>query len=127
MTCQFIDAHGDQCDKCGKLINAIELVNPKCQICKNIPEIKTSEHLFLDLPNIKQKSSIPLSTIVQTWFKKSSNNGHWTNTAKTITESWFNEGLKPRCITRDLKWGTPVPLEGFTDKVKKLLAQSLQD
>jgi len=25
--------------------------------------------------------------------------------------------LKPRCVTRDLKWGTPVPLEGFTDKV----------
>ncbi len=26
-------------------------------------------------------------------------------------------GLQPRCITRDLKWGTPVPKEGFKDKV----------
>eukprot|EP01017_Pseudomicrothorax_dubius_P036670 TRINITY_DN5274_c0_g1_i1.p1 TRINITY_DN5274_c0_g1~~TRINITY_DN5274_c0_g1_i1.p1 ORF type:complete len:348 (-),score=83.72 TRINITY_DN5274_c0_g1_i1:157-1200(-) len=26
-------------------------------------------------------------------------------------------GLKPRCITRDLKWGTPVPLEEYKDKV----------
>ena len=34
-----------------------------------------------------------------------------------ITEAWLNEGLKPRCITRDLKWGTPVPLEGYTEKV----------
>ena len=25
--------------------------------------------------------------------------------------------MKPRCITRDLKWGTPVPLEGYEDKV----------
>ena len=25
--------------------------------------------------------------------------------------------LKLRCITRDLKWGTQVPLDGYTDKV----------
>ena len=43
--------------------------------------------------------------------------GNWSNNAKNITKAWLAEGLKPRCITRDLKWGTPVPLEGFTDKV----------
>ena len=41
----------------------------------------------------------------------------WTNTAKSITESWLKEGLKPRCITRDLKWGTKVPFEGCENKV----------
>ncbi|MFQ6105601.1 MAG: methionine--tRNA ligase, partial [Candidatus Hydrothermarchaeaceae archaeon] len=30
---------------------------------------------------------------------------------------WINEGLKPRCITRDIKWGVKVPLEGYEDKV----------
>jgi methionyl-tRNA synthetase len=29
----------------------------------------------------------------------------------------MEQGLKVRCITRDLKWGTPVPLEGYQDKV----------
>lgn len=29
----------------------------------------------------------------------------------------MKEGLKPRCITRDLKWGVPVPLDDFKDKV----------
>ncbi|KAF3975067.1 hypothetical protein CMV_001672 [Castanea mollissima] len=29
----------------------------------------------------------------------------------------LKEGLKSRCITRDLKWGVPVPLERFSDKV----------
>ncbi|CAF5147440.1 unnamed protein product, partial [Rotaria sp. Silwood1] len=53
---------------------------------------------------------------VQSWFHKSSSTGHWTNTATTITEAWFKEGFKPRCITRDLKWGTQVPLEGYKDK-----------
>ena len=34
-----------------------------------------------------------------------------------ITNTWIRDGVKSRCITRDLKWGTPVPLEGYTDKV----------
>ena len=43
----------------------------------------------------------------------------WTRNAKEITRSWLNmeEGLKPRCITRDLHWGVPVPLEKFKEKV----------
>lgn len=45
----------------------------------------------------------------------------WTHNARVIANSWVKEGLKPRCITRDLKWGTPVPLEGYTDKVAHLI------
>ncbi|CAF1063255.1 unnamed protein product [Adineta steineri] len=107
--CKYNDARGDQCDKCGKLVNAIELVEPKCQICRNTPQIKKSDHLFLDLPKLQPE--------VRSWFDKSCKTGHWTSTASSITEAWLNEGLKPRCITRDLKWGTQVPLEGYTDKV----------
>ncbi|CAM4774014.1 unnamed protein product [Rotaria magnacalcarata] len=107
--CKYVDARGDQCDKCGKLINAVELVEPKCQICRSTPQIRKSEHLFLDLPT--------LSPDVQSWFQNSSKTGHWTNTASAITEAWLKKGLEARCITRDLKWGTPVPLEGYTDKV----------
>ena len=44
-------------------------------------------------------------------------NGLWTNNSRVITKAWIRDGLKPRCITRDLKWGVPVPLEGYTDKV----------
>ena len=43
--------------------------------------------------------------------------GEWTHNARVIANSWVKTGLEKRCITRDLKWGTPVPLEGFTDKV----------
>ena len=42
---------------------------------------------------------------------------NWSSNAKNITKGWLADGLKPRCITRDLKWGIPVPLEGYTDKV----------
>lgn len=41
----------------------------------------------------------------------------WTHNARVITKAWLKEGLKSRCITRDLKWGVPVPLEGFENKV----------
>ena len=41
----------------------------------------------------------------------------WTTNVRQITNAWVQEGLKPRCITRDLKWGIPVPLKGFEEKV----------
>ncbi|GAB1609435.1 methionine--tRNA ligase, cytoplasmic-like [Argonauta hians] len=107
--CGFEDARGDQCDKCGKLINAVDLVKPRCKTCSNTPIVKSSQHLFLDLPTLEPELKKHLDTV----FPK----GIWTNNAKVITNSWLRDGLKPRCISRDLKWGTPVPLEGFTDKV----------
>jgi methionyl-tRNA synthetase len=51
------------------------------------------------------------------WVKKSSKKGDWSQNSIRTTEAWIETGLKPRCITRDLKWGTPVPKPGFTDKV----------
>ena len=43
--------------------------------------------------------------------------GSWSQNAIQATNAWLKEGLKPRCITRDLKWGVPVPHENFRDKV----------
>lgn len=109
--CKYDDAGGDQCDKCGKLINAPELINAWCKTCKAKPSLKSSNHLFIDLPKLQPE--------IEGWFKESTeaSNSSWTQTAKVIAGAWLKEGLKPRCITRDLKWGTPVPLEGYTDKV----------
>uniref|UniRef100_A0A8C5PFC3 Methionine--tRNA ligase, cytoplasmic n=1 Tax=Leptobrachium leishanense TaxID=445787 RepID=A0A8C5PFC3_9ANUR len=107
--CKYDEARGDQCDKCGKLINAVELKSPQCKVCKETPVIKSSKHLFLDLPKLEER--------LQKWLDKTLSAGDWTSNARYITRSWIRDGLKPRCITRDLKWGTPVPLDGFTDKV----------
>ncbi|XP_041097683.1 methionine--tRNA ligase, cytoplasmic isoform X2 [Polyodon spathula] len=107
--CNYEEARGDQCDKCGKLINATELKNPQCKICKGTPVVKSSKHLFLDLPKLE-------SRLVK-WLEDSMVSGNWTPNARFIARSWIRDGLKPRCITRDLKWGIPVPLEEFKDKV----------
>ena len=50
--CGFEDARGDQCDGCGKLINAVELKQPRCKICSATPEVKSSRHIFIDLPKV---------------------------------------------------------------------------
>lgn len=34
-----------------------------------------------------------------------------------MTQAWIRDGLHPRAITRDLKWGIPVPKKGFEGKV----------
>lgn len=107
--CHYIDARGDQCDQCGGLLNAHELINPRCKLDNNTPILKESTHVFLDLPK--------LQPACEEFVAKHSEEGKWTNNGKLITQSWLKEGLRSRCITRDLKWGTPVPLEHLKDKV----------
>ena len=111
-TCPFCgceDARGDQCDKCSKLINPIELIDPKCKVCSKSPEVKTSRHLFLDLPKLEEK--------IKNFTDERDAKKTYNSTSVAITNSWIKTGLKPRCITRDLKWGTPVPHEDYKDKV----------
>ena len=45
--CGYEDARGDQCDACGKLINAIELKEPRCKLCSCRPQVQTSKHVFI--------------------------------------------------------------------------------
>lgn len=107
--CKYDDARGDQCDSCGKLLNAVELINPRCKLDGNAPITKESNHLFLDLSKLQPE--------IEKAFQASNASGKWSANGVQITQSWLKEGLKPRCITRDLKWGTPVPLDGYEDKV----------
>ncbi len=58
--CNYFDARGDQCDSCGKLLNANELINPKCKLCGKPPVSKSSNHLFLDLPNLASDVCVDL-------------------------------------------------------------------
>lgn len=105
--CRFEDARGDQCDGCGQLINAIELILPRCKQCSNKPTVKSSTQLFLELPKIEKN--------LQDWVAQSSEG--WSHNARVICKAWLKDGLKARCITRDLKWGIPVPLPDFESKV----------
>jgi methionyl-tRNA synthetase len=107
--CAYDDARGDQCDGCGALMNPTELLHPKCKISGTTPVVRTTRHVFLDLPK--------LAPDLQRYQDEASALGGWSQNCVTLTAAWMRDGLKPRCITRDLKWGIPVPLEGYRDKV----------
>lgn len=107
--CGYAEARGDQCEKCGKLLEPTELKDPKCAVCGGTPELKATRHLYLDLVAIQKK--------YEPWLKKTSSEGRWAKNALQMTLGWLKTGLKERAITRDLKWGVKVPKLGFENKV----------
>ncbi|MCX7026840.1 MAG: methionine--tRNA ligase [Spirochaetes bacterium] len=108
-SCGYEGARGDQCEHCGKLLDPTDLIGPKCSTCGAEPHPKSTTHLYIDLPAIKP--------ILEPWMKSASEKGFWAKNAVQMTQAWLRDGLKPRAITRDLKWGIPVPKKGFENKV----------
>ncbi len=107
--CEYEDARGDQCDRCGKLLDPEKLIKPRCKLCGTPPKRKPTAHLFLDLAALQPR--------LESWFEAASKAGNWTRNAIQTTRAWLDQGLQARPITRDLKWGIPVPKPGYEDKV----------
>ncbi|MDR2943097.1 MAG: methionine--tRNA ligase [Treponema sp.] len=107
--CGSAKARGDQCEDCQKLLDPTDLKDPQCSACGNSPALEKTNHLYIDLPAIKEK--------LETWIKTASQKGFWANNAVQMTHAWIRDGLKERAITRDLKWGIPVPKPGYENKV----------
>jgi methionyl-tRNA synthetase len=107
--CGYEEARGDQCEDCGTLLDPSELIEPRSAIDNSRPVMRKSKHLYIDLPAILPH--------LQSWMEVASKKGKWSHNAIQMTQSWIRDGLKERGITRDLKWGIQVPLEGYEDKV----------
>ncbi|KAK5660095.1 hypothetical protein OQA88_13564 [Cercophora sp. LCS_1] len=107
--CGYDDARGDQCDKCGNLLDPFELINPRCKMDGATPVPRETAHFFIKLDKLQGK--------VREFFEKASEEGKWSTNSKAITKAWLDRGLEGRSITRDVKWGVPVPLEGYEKKV----------
>ncbi|UZJ57420.1 hypothetical protein CBS101457_006740 [Exobasidium rhododendri] len=107
--CSYDDARGDQCDKCGNLLDAIDLIEPRCKTCSSRPILKDTSHMYLRIDKLQPET--------QAWAEEAANKGGWSANSRHITNSWFVEGLRPFSITRDLKWGVPCPIKGLEDKV----------
>lgn len=107
--CSYTEARGDQCESCGKLLDPVDLILPRCGVCGASPEMRKTNHLYFNLPAVLPK--------LQTWMSKAVKEGTWARNAVQMTEAWIRDGLKERCITRDLRWGIPVPKDGYREKV----------
>lgn len=107
--CHYDDARGDQCDKCGHLLDPFDLINPHCKLDGATPVRRETKHIHLLLDKLQPQ--------IEEYVHPAIEKGNWPKNSRVITESWLKEGLKDRGITRDLKWGVPVPLEGMEKKV----------
>lgn len=103
--CGHPGARGDQCEKCGKTLDPMELKSPRCKTCGATPETRPTRHFYLRLTAFETK--------LKAWLK---DKNYWRPNTINFTNNWLEEGLQDRAITRDLTWGVPIPLPGYEDK-----------
>ena len=104
--CGYDHARGDQCERCSTLLDPIQLVGPRCKVDGSVPVFRDSKQLFLELGKVQER--------LERWIGSRKT---WRPQVTSLAQGWIREGLKKRSITRDLRWGVPIPLDGYRDKV----------
>jgi len=104
--CGYEEARGDQCDNCGNLLDALELINPRSKTDSSRPVVRETEHFFMDLPAFTDQL---LEYLAQ-------HADHWRPNVINFARNFIEGGLKGRAVTRDVSWGIPVPLDGWETK-----------
>ena len=100
-------AYGDQCEKCGTTLSALELINPKSAISGSKPQLRETTHWYLPLDKHEPW--------LREWILE--NHKEWRSNVYGQCKSWLDMGLQPRAVSRDLDWGIPVPVQGAEGKV----------
>ncbi|MEG1580502.1 MAG: methionine--tRNA ligase subunit beta, partial [Bacteroidaceae bacterium] len=88
-------------------LSPTELIHPKSAISGNAPVMKSTKHWYLPLDQH------------QAWLEKWILEEHkdWRSNVFGQCKSWFDMGLQPRAVSRDLNWGIPVPVKEAEGKV----------
>ena len=100
-------AYGDQCEACGTSLSPSDLINPKSKLSGSTPVMKETSHWYLPLDKWEPK--------LREWILE--NHKEWRPNVYGQCKSWLDMGLQPRAVSRDLKWGIPVPVDGAEGKV----------
>jgi methionyl-tRNA synthetase len=98
--CGYEEAYGDQCEQCGSTLSPTELEHPRSTLTDATPELKETTHWYLPLEEMQPK--------LEEWIDS---HPEWKNNVLGQVQSWFDDGLKDRAITRDVPWGVPVPAD----------------
>ncbi|MFB6229571.1 MAG: methionine--tRNA ligase [Salinibacter sp.] len=96
--CGYEEAYGDQCEQCGSSLSPTELERPQSTLTDASPELKETTHWYLPLGDLQPD--------LEAWIN---DHPEWKNNVLGQIQSWFDDGLKDRAITRDVPWGVPVP------------------
>ena len=102
--CGYENARSDQCDKCGSLLEADKLLNPRSKVDGSTPELRATEHYYLDLARL-QDLVIEFLKIRESYWRP--------NVMRQSLGQILAQNLHGRAITRDLDWGVPLPAEGL--------------
>ena len=105
--CGYEEARGDQCDNCGNLLDAVELINPRSKTDGSTPIVRETEHYFLDLPAFIDR--------LRDYLADPRKATDWRTQVLRVSQNKA-EQLKGRPVTRDIQWGIKIPLEGWEDK-----------
>lgn len=105
--CGYENARSDQCDRCGNVLEPEKLINPRSKADLSTPELRETEHYYLDLSRLEPDVAAFLRE----------RQSYWRETVLRQSLGQIeSEGLRSRPITRDLDWGIPVPVEGWDGK-----------
>ena len=105
--CDYEGARSDQCDRCGNVLEPEKLLNPRSKIDDSTPELRDTEHYFLDLSKLESKVADFLRA----------RQSYWRETVSGQSLGQIeSDGHRPRPITRDLDWGIPLAEEGWESK-----------
>jgi methionyl-tRNA synthetase len=105
--CNYANAFGDQCEKCGKSLSPEELINPVSTLSGNTPIKKKTSHWYLPLNKHED--------FLRFWIL-GENKNNWKTNVLGQCKSWIDGGLQPRAVTRDLDWGVRLPIQGNDTK-----------
>jgi methionyl-tRNA synthetase len=105
--CGYPNARGDQCDGCGSLLDATQIIDPRFKVDGSTPELRDTEHFYLDLGALEP-------AIAE--FLRQREGYFRPNVLRQSLGQIQSEGLRGRPITRDLDWGIPVPVDGWQGK-----------
>ena len=105
--CHNENAYGDQCEACGSSLNVTDLINPRSALTGEPVKMRETTHWYLPLDKWEEK--------LRHWILDE--HKEWKTNVYGQCKSWLDAGLQPRAVSRDLKWGVPVPVEGAEGKV----------
>ena len=108
--CGFEGARSDQCDNCGNVLEPEKLINPRSKEGGAL-ELRETEHFYLDLSKLEPD--------VKRFLQERADHMREPVIGESLGKIEA-EGLKPRPITRDLDWGVPIPIEGWTEAGKRI-------